>query len=322
MALKPGSPAIDAGSDALAVGPNGAPLTTDQRGAGFPRKQGPHVDIGAFEQPAAGTRLTLNGTAGNDSMVVTQVGASLKINVNGAITHRGAFEFAGITLNGSGGDDFLFLDKAITLPFTLNGGDGNDLMHPGAGAGNVIGGTGTDTADYSDNTAGVSVSADDVANDGPGHNQDVRSDVEMLLGGSGNDMLTGSTLAPNLLAGNGGNDVLHGLGNRDVLIGGTGRDQLFGDSADDLLIDSRTVYDGNVLFLRTLRFEWQNPANDYATRINRLKAGVLGVKISSANVPNDNAVDTLTGGTGRDWFVLHAGDAIADKAADETATQL
>jgi hypothetical protein len=47
MALLPGSPAIDAGDDSVL----GSPLflTTDQRGPGFPRKSGLHVDIGAFE---------------------------------------------------------------------------------------------------------------------------------------------------------------------------------------------------------------------------------------------------------------------------------
>jgi hypothetical protein len=47
MALLPGSPAIDAGSDALAVGPGGTPLDTDQRG--FARVANDTVDIGAFE---------------------------------------------------------------------------------------------------------------------------------------------------------------------------------------------------------------------------------------------------------------------------------
>jgi hypothetical protein len=47
MALLTGSPAIETGDDSVL----GAPLflTTDQRGAGFPRKVGAHVDIGAFE---------------------------------------------------------------------------------------------------------------------------------------------------------------------------------------------------------------------------------------------------------------------------------
>lgn len=48
-ALLVGSPAINAGSNALAVDQNGSPLTFDQRGAGFSRISGGSVDIGAFE---------------------------------------------------------------------------------------------------------------------------------------------------------------------------------------------------------------------------------------------------------------------------------
>lgn len=47
-----GSPAINAGSNALAVDAENNPLTTDQRGAGFPRIVGAAVDIGAIEQAA------------------------------------------------------------------------------------------------------------------------------------------------------------------------------------------------------------------------------------------------------------------------------
>ncbi len=52
-ALLPGSPAINAGDNSLAVDENGAPLTTDQRGTGFARIIGGMVDIGAMEAPAA-----------------------------------------------------------------------------------------------------------------------------------------------------------------------------------------------------------------------------------------------------------------------------
>src|SRR5439155_24706769 len=45
-----GSPALDAGDDALLVPPFN--LMTDQRG--LPRKSGAHVDIGAFESVVAG----------------------------------------------------------------------------------------------------------------------------------------------------------------------------------------------------------------------------------------------------------------------------
>jgi len=51
IALLAGSPAIDAGSNSLAVDAQGKPLTTDQRGAGFPRIVNGTVDIGAFERP-------------------------------------------------------------------------------------------------------------------------------------------------------------------------------------------------------------------------------------------------------------------------------
>jgi hypothetical protein len=47
-----GSPAINAGSNALAVDAENNLLTTDQRGVGFPRIVGAAVDIGAIEQAA------------------------------------------------------------------------------------------------------------------------------------------------------------------------------------------------------------------------------------------------------------------------------
>ena len=48
-ALLSGSPAIDAGDNALAVDADGVPIGTDQRGSGFNRISGSSVDIGAFE---------------------------------------------------------------------------------------------------------------------------------------------------------------------------------------------------------------------------------------------------------------------------------
>jgi hypothetical protein len=54
-ALLAGSPAINAGSNALAVDASGNPLKYDQRGACFDRIVGGTVDIGAFEKDAQGT---------------------------------------------------------------------------------------------------------------------------------------------------------------------------------------------------------------------------------------------------------------------------
>ena len=48
-ALLEGSPAINAGNNALAIDADGNPLTFDQRGEAFDRIVGSHVDVGAFE---------------------------------------------------------------------------------------------------------------------------------------------------------------------------------------------------------------------------------------------------------------------------------
>lgn len=64
-----------------------------------------------------------------------------------------------------------------------------------------------------------------------------------VTGGSGNDHITGSSVAENLsgglsndqIDGGGGDDVIHGDAGRDDLSGGDGNDHLFGDSGNDLL---------------------------------------------------------------------------------------
>ena len=89
IALLPGSPAIDAGSNALAVDPTtGLPLTTDQRGAGFSRTVNETVDIGACEHAAMSsgpTFYTVNstdttgsgsGNAGDIVYVINQANAN------------------------------------------------------------------------------------------------------------------------------------------------------------------------------------------------------------------------------------------------------
>jgi len=50
LALVCGSPALNAGHDALAMNADNTPLTTDQRGVGFQRIADGFVDIGAFER--------------------------------------------------------------------------------------------------------------------------------------------------------------------------------------------------------------------------------------------------------------------------------
>ncbi len=61
VALQAGSPALNAGSNALAVDQNGNPLAFDQRGAGFGRIIEGTVDIGAFEAQTTAATILIEG---------------------------------------------------------------------------------------------------------------------------------------------------------------------------------------------------------------------------------------------------------------------
>ena len=61
------------------------------------------------------------------------------------------------------------------------------------------GAEGIDTADYSLRTEDLTIIIDDSANDGAvNESDDVRTDMEVVIGGKGNDTLTGSDLADKL----------------------------------------------------------------------------------------------------------------------------
>ena len=122
-----GSPAIDAGLNALALDANYNPLTIDQRG--YPRIYNGTVDIGAVEfQPTA-----INLTPGNDEVTLEQSADHSSIDWTMG-TKSGQFPIAdpaGAIVNGSGGSDAIVLDWTYGSPlpnilhlngnFTING---------------------------------------------------------------------------------------------------------------------------------------------------------------------------------------------------------
>jgi Ca2+-binding RTX toxin-like protein len=129
------------------------------------------------------------------------------------------------TLRGSGGPDALWGDA------------GDDTLYNSNGADYVRGGAGNDTFVVYDphffGTAGnADVSLDGVANDGVldqftgrPEGDNVNPDVENVVGGAGDDRITGSA-ASNRLDGGDGHDTLLGLGGDDTLVGGAGDDTL------------------------------------------------------------------------------------------------
>jgi Ca2+-binding RTX toxin-like protein len=143
------------------------------------------------------------------------------------------------TLNGNGGDDFL--EDGLTTAST-------DELDADV----FNGGPGTDWASYRSGSQAVEVTLNSVPDDGrSGEGDDVRSDVENLLGGSGSDELAGDTDA-NVLSGNGGDDLLveaGGPANTDALdvdtfIGGPGVDTVsYSDATASVRVDLDNVAD-------------------------------------------------------------------------------
>ena len=108
MALLPGSPAIDAGSNALAIDPTtGQPLAYDQRG--LPRIVNNVVDIGAFE--SSGFTVTVTSGSGQSTGPLTAFSAPLVATVTannpsepvagGLVTFTAPPSGASATLSGS-----------------------------------------------------------------------------------------------------------------------------------------------------------------------------------------------------------------------------
>jgi len=99
---------------------------------------------------------------------------------------------------------------------------------------------------------------------------------------------------------------------------------LVAGAGDDLLIAGRTIYDDDPQALRTILHHWAS-ADSYEQRVARLTSGVDGVRLTDATVLDDGVTDTLTGGSGRDWFLAAVGrngDKITDRQSTEVLTAL
>jgi Ca2+-binding RTX toxin-like protein len=155
--------------------------------------------------------LTVTGTAGNDSIVISRVrDTSLVVTetsrtgTNSISTTRTTFKFAdvkSITVNALAGNDVVLIGPGISVKSTINGGDGNDVINSGAGADSIDAGAGND-----------------VVRSGAGD--------DSVLGGDGNDALFGGD----------GKDTLSGGAGRDLLVGGAGDDNVSGGAGNDLIL--------------------------------------------------------------------------------------
>ena len=248
----------DAGGETLTIDLSAGPFAPGAPGG----DTGPieeiewNVDLGAGED-----ELVILGSSGADTIRLGSLGVNLNtdndadivlvgaelVTVNGGtgadvINGLGAAgndpgRWPGVLhLNGEGGQDKLNGGLADDV---LDGGLGADTLtalKQADGADDYLGGAGTDTISYASRDLGVSVTLDLTANDGAaGENDDVR-DVEILIGGKGDDVLDAGELSiKNTLRGGIGDDDLYGGPNGDQLIGEAGADDLFGEAGKDTL---------------------------------------------------------------------------------------
>jgi RTX calcium-binding nonapeptide repeat (4 copies) len=214
------------------------------------------------------TQATTEAVLDLDSVVITDAGAPVRPDPaspettqqcsffdHGAICHAKRFNLASVAL-GDGDDSAGVVADPLSIT-SLDGGAGNDVLVGSAGVENFTGGPGADDisgggargdamsyGDDGDPLTGVTVTLDDLPNDGhPGERDNVRSNIERVTGTPGPDRLTGSALANSLngyegddiLSGGPGDDALHGLSGDDTLIGGLGADTLLGSTGSDVL---------------------------------------------------------------------------------------
>jgi Ca2+-binding RTX toxin-like protein len=194
--------------------------------------------------------VTADLLGGVDTLNYTGTTAAVTVNL-GTGTASGFGTIAGIeNVTGGTGADHLTGSADAN---TLSGGAGDDTLAGGLGNDVLTGGAGIDTASYAGETDNMFVSlATNNARRGSAAAavEDTLSSIENILGGLGNDTLTGSAAA-NTLDGGAGNDTLSGGAGADALVGGTGNDLIIGGTGNDALsggadddIFSYTIGDG------------------------------------------------------------------------------
>lgn len=152
----------------------------------------------------------------------------------------------GMTLAGGTGNDLLY---ASNFNDSINGGDGNDTMRSYDGDDVMIGGKGADdfhpgfgfdTVSYNMTLGAVTVTVDDIANDGHitadnGRTDNVHSDTEKVIGSGYSDVITGQLGQPTWVESGGGGDTLNLFdGSTDTADCGGGTDTVNGDVVDDV----------------------------------------------------------------------------------------
>ncbi|PZR95048.1 MAG: hypothetical protein DI537_06055 [Stutzerimonas stutzeri] len=221
-------------------------------------------------------------------------------------------------LDGGEGDDVL---KGGAGDDELSGGAGNDLLIGGEGDDVLDGGAGSDTADYSADTAGIIVDLVAGEAEGDAIGVDALDSIEIVIGGSGNDIISGDDLA-NTLDGGAGDDRLNGGAGDDLIRGGLGNDVIDGGAGFDTLDLSAATGPISVDISRGLA-SGAAIGSDSFRNIEKLLLGAGNDVVTGGN--GDDAFDggagndTLKGGAGDDALAGADGDDLLDGGSGDDA---
>lgn len=186
-------------------------------------------------------QVRIEGKSGNDTITLVNVDVRAELDGDeGNDTISGGLKRD--TIEGGEGDDVLQGngDRDLLLGDdgndTLSGGGKNDTLIGDSGADFLVGGPGAlDMVSYQDESSSISVTIDDVANDGEsGENDNIAATCEAFWGGSAADFIRGSGKNNNILGGL-GNDTLIGGGGNDTIQGNGGSDSIEGQGGNDLI---------------------------------------------------------------------------------------
>jgi Ca2+-binding RTX toxin-like protein len=292
-------------------------------GASVLTTAGPAQALTAVRKSGSELLVTTSGSVSHNIVVstvggfftVTDTGdtlfAGLGCGMSASVVRCSTAGISVVRVTGGNGNDRLTANVGVGTVLrggngndALSGGTGPDVLDGGFGADRMRGGPGIDTVGYSGRTMSVGVDLDDVADDGQSFEFDnAASDIEGIVGGNGNDLLTGTSGA-NAIAGMGGNDSIHGLGGDDFLSGGVNNDFLDGGLGNDTYSDSG-VGDGADIFTGGPGFDTAS----YASRTAPLRVSLDGVADDGVTGERDNNradVERLVGGTSADVLTGNA----------------
>lgn len=184
-----------------------------------------------------------SGESGEGDIIYPEDSFEIYTLGNGNDSTYGAWQNVGMTVNGGNGNDQIYgsnFDDTLNGDAgsdTMRGYTGNDTLRGSGGADDFRGDLGYDTVTYSNHSGGVTVTIDNVANDGhwslDNNSDNVHTDVEHLIGSGAADSITGQVGAPTDVESLGGDDILELFdGSADSALCGSGTDSVNGDLVD------------------------------------------------------------------------------------------